>query len=139
LQSNLLYYIALNERMICEWLITKDVGVSGHSLVWGTILSFAWRDWGKRRKNLVRIDGLQVEIWTRDLPNMKECWSLEHDVQSVYSNGGCTRVVCYFCIQVVCHCYIHSTFNMHHHTEKLCRQDEIPVLLWLTVSSGFTL
>jgi hypothetical protein len=48
---------------------------SGRGPTEGTTLAFAWRDWGKPRKNSVRIAGLQAEIWTRDLPHTKqECY-----------------------------------------------------------------
>jgi hypothetical protein len=45
---------------------------SGHGLIWGTILAFAWRDWGEPQKAYVRISSLQAGILTQDLPNMKQ-------------------------------------------------------------------
>jgi hypothetical protein len=54
------------------WLIGKDMEGSGRGLIWGTIVAFAWRDWGKPSKTSVRIAGLRADIWIRDLQNMKQ-------------------------------------------------------------------
>jgi hypothetical protein len=42
-------------------------GRSGRGLIWDTISTFAWRNWGKTRKTSVRIAGFWPEIWTWDL------------------------------------------------------------------------
>jgi hypothetical protein len=57
--------------MISEWQVGKDLEESGHGLIFGTTLAFAWRNWQKPQKITVRIPGLQAEIWTQDFPNMK--------------------------------------------------------------------
>jgi hypothetical protein len=33
---------------------------------------FAWRDWGNHENISVRIAGLQADIWSWDIPNMKQ-------------------------------------------------------------------
>jgi hypothetical protein len=45
---------------------------SGRGLIWGTMMTLAWRNSGKSRKPSVRIAGVRTEIWTRDLPNTKQ-------------------------------------------------------------------
>jgi hypothetical protein len=50
----------------------------GRDLIWGSTPALAWGDWGKPRKNSVRIAGLWAEIWTRELPNTKqECQPID--------------------------------------------------------------
>jgi hypothetical protein len=34
--------------------------------------AFAWKEWARPRNASVRIDGLQVDRWTRDFPNTKQ-------------------------------------------------------------------
>jgi hypothetical protein len=55
---------------------------SGRGLMKGTISAFDWKDWGNPRKLSVGIADLRAEVWTRDLPNMKqECYLLYRDVR----------------------------------------------------------
>jgi hypothetical protein len=56
--------IALDERMINEYKVRKNMEGSGHGLIWSTNLAFAWMYWGKLG-NIIGIAGLQAEIWTR--------------------------------------------------------------------------
>jgi hypothetical protein len=72
--------IALNEGMIREWWIEKDVEWCGRGLIYGTIAVFVWRNLGKPRNPSVRIAYLPADIWTRDLPNTKQECYLSHDV-----------------------------------------------------------
>jgi hypothetical protein len=44
---------------------------SGHGLIWGTNLAFAWKDWQKPQNTSVGISSLWAKIWTLDLQNMK--------------------------------------------------------------------
>jgi hypothetical protein len=42
---------------------------------WGAVLEFAWRDWGKPWKALVRIASVLTEIWTKNFLNTSlECY-----------------------------------------------------------------
>jgi hypothetical protein len=41
---------SIDERVIGEWRIRKDVKRRGRSLTWGYILAYMWRDWGKPRR-----------------------------------------------------------------------------------------
>jgi hypothetical protein len=52
--------------MISQSRIVNDVEEIGHGLIYGTILAFAWSDWGKLRKTS-QDRWSQAEIWTRDL------------------------------------------------------------------------
>jgi hypothetical protein len=72
---------ASNKRVANEWWNGKDLEGNGRGL--GTITELAWRNWGTPRSPSVRIAGLRAEIWTRDLPNRKECWPLDHDVRNI--------------------------------------------------------
>jgi hypothetical protein len=50
----------------------------------GTNQAFAWKDWEKLQKSSVRIADLWADIWTQDLPYMKqECYPLDHDIPFV--------------------------------------------------------
>jgi hypothetical protein len=42
---------------------------SGLDMIWGAIPVFARREWENPLTTFVKIVGLRVEIWTRDLPN----------------------------------------------------------------------
>jgi hypothetical protein len=42
----------LNDMMITWIIIRRVVEWSSHCLIWGIILAFAWKDWGKLQKNL---------------------------------------------------------------------------------------
>jgi hypothetical protein len=48
-----------------------DAEGSGRGLI-EDILAFTWRNWGKLRKVSVEMASPRTEIWTRDLPNVKQ-------------------------------------------------------------------
>jgi hypothetical protein len=59
----------------------KDVEGSAYGLIWGTILTFIWRDW-ERGKEKKPTTSLWAKIWTLELQNMKlDGYELKHDVQ----------------------------------------------------------
>jgi hypothetical protein len=62
----------MNEGMIGEWRIVQYVEGSGRGLISGAIPAFSWREWGKPLKTRIRTAGLRDEVWTRDLPSMKQ-------------------------------------------------------------------
>jgi hypothetical protein len=57
-------YIVSKDGMINEQWIRMDVEESSQGLNEGPSLVFAWRDWGKPWKTLVRIANLWAKIWT---------------------------------------------------------------------------
>jgi hypothetical protein len=65
-------YTALNDRMISELQIEKDM--KGHScgLNWGPVLVLAWRKWGKPLTRSARRAAWQAETWTWDVRNKKQ-------------------------------------------------------------------
>jgi hypothetical protein len=56
---------------------------SGHHLRVGTVLTFAWKDWGKPQKTLVGIAQAKILIWS--LPHTKHTTQLH--LISLLSSG----------------------------------------------------
>jgi hypothetical protein len=59
-----------DDKWIMYW---KGSERSCSGQIWGTILAFAWKDWGKSAKASVRTDGLWGKMWKQ------EFHSLNHD------------------------------------------------------------
>lgn len=53
--------VVLNDWMISEWWIRKDVEGSCWCFIWDTNVGFVWRSWGKHE------DYVSTEIWTRHI------------------------------------------------------------------------
>jgi hypothetical protein len=66
-----------------KWMVTWEEIGSKRS--WPNLRYYtgtSWRDWGKSRKNSIRIAGLRAEIWAQNLPNTtQECYTLDNDVR----------------------------------------------------------
>lgn len=60
--------MALDSRLINEWWVTKDVERGSLFLIWGSILAFAWRDWGKTWKTSAGVVSVLAENQTSHLP-----------------------------------------------------------------------
>jgi hypothetical protein len=59
----------------------KEGEGSSHGLIQGTILAFAWSDWGKPQRTSVETVGLQAEICIQDLSHTKhEHQPLNHNI-----------------------------------------------------------
>jgi hypothetical protein len=110
---NCYYHRVLNDNMINEYWIGKDVKGNGHRLTWGAIL--AWRAWEKPQTSQVEITSLQAEIWTLDFHNMQHRninhltakFSLLHNKMSndIYRAWSCTlQVVVSFLISFKIRC-----------------------------------
>jgi hypothetical protein len=50
----------------------KGCGRSGRGLIKWNIPALAFLDRGKPRKTSIRVQGPRTEIWTRNLPNIKQ-------------------------------------------------------------------
>jgi hypothetical protein len=63
------YFMVLLVSRLCCWIVEWLMGWKwfGRKHSWahgGTILVFAWKDWGKLRNTSVRISSVLAEIWT---------------------------------------------------------------------------
>lgn len=66
--------VAWSQGFVHPWISESSMGQDAkgnrRGLISGSVSTFSWRDWGRRRQFWLKVMHCQTEIWIRDFPNM---------------------------------------------------------------------